>query len=395
MPELVPLFPDHPLPGIKRHGRPRSTWQAVPGWFMSLCVHAALSVCLLFGFDHLDGRKGTGGGAGRMIELVSNIEGDSSGTGFSTELDVEAGHPRGNQLDRERPANVELTAPVAEEEPPPEQDVPSDPVANLQDSLTEGPAVLEQPPVTDNRVRVIKSKYRELLQETVARNDDSVADAFGSEGRAGKGRTVGKSLGRGRGTGLGTGSGSGTGEGHGGGTSFSDIGGAGNVFCYVVDCSSSMDNEDAIGMARAELMASIDQLDVKQRFQILFYNSELHPLSSGRQRTFYATAEWRKFARQFIVSQQTEGGTVHQPALLAALQLTPDVIFFLTDGETPELSSRQLAELKRANRKRIQIHVVQFGVGAKLGAPNWLEQLAADHRGNYRYQDLKLWQAAE
>ena len=70
------------------------------------------------------------------------------------------------------------------------------------------------------------------------------------------------------------------------------------------------------------------------------------------------------------------------------LRSAPDVIFFLTDGDTPDLSQRDLKDLRDANRNNSQIHVIQFGKGAKFGATNWLEQLAKDHRGTYRYRDV-------
>ena len=177
----------------------------------------------------------------------------------------------------------------------------------------------------------------------------------------------------------------------GAGTRFFDIGARGNLFCYVVDCSSSMEEADAIGVARSEILASLEQLEPQQRFQILFYNSELFPLRDGRHESFFATDRQRARARQFIESQQPGSGTIHKPALLAALKMSPDVIYLLTDGDTPELSPRDLNDLKRANHKRTQIHVIELGKGAKLSTQNWLEQLASDHRGQYRYEDVSAW----
>lgn len=172
------------------------------------------------------------------------------------------------------------------------------------------------------------------------------------------------------------------------GTSFFQVAAQGDHFLYVVDSSGSMDDNNAIGVARAELMASIERLDPGKRFQILFYDSDLHPMLNGKQEIFFATDINRTFARQFINNQQPDSGTEHRPALLAALRSAPDVIFFLTDGDNPELSPRDLRDLREANRKNTQIHVIQFGKGAKLGPMNWLERLAKDHQGTYRYRDV-------
>ncbi len=172
------------------------------------------------------------------------------------------------------------------------------------------------------------------------------------------------------------------------GTSFFQVAAQGDHFLYVVDCSGSMDDNNAIGVARAELMASIERLDPGKRFQILFYDSDLHPMLNGKQEIFFATDINRTFARQFINNQQPDSGTMHFPALKRGLSTAPDVIFFLTDGDEPELSFRELRDLRGLNRNNTKIHVIQFGKGAKLGPMNWLEQLAKDHQGTYRYRDV-------
>lgn len=172
------------------------------------------------------------------------------------------------------------------------------------------------------------------------------------------------------------------------GTSFFQIAAQGDHFCYVVDCSASMDG-GAMGLARAELMASIERLDSAKRFQIFFYNSQIYPMVNGKTDLFYATEINRTFARQFISNQQPELSTLHKPALVRALRQAPDVIFFLTDGDVPELHKDDLQDLKRQNRNNTQIHVIEFGKDAKLGPMNWLEQLAKDHNGTYRYRDVE------
>lgn len=181
----------------------------------------------------------------------------------------------------------------------------------------------------------------------------------------------------------------GTGDqfGHPNGTSFFQIRAQGQHFCYVVDCSSSMEEENAIAIARAELNASLLRLKSTKRFQILFYDSELHPMVSGGRDLFSANDANRRLARQFMSGQQPNNRALHRPALLAALRSRPDVIFLLTDGQLPELSARDLYDLKANNKRRTQINVIEFGKGAKLGT-NWLDQLARDHRGLYRYKDI-------
>ncbi|MDB5392101.1 MAG: von Willebrand factor type [Planctomycetaceae bacterium] len=182
--------------------------------------------------------------------------------------------------------------------------------------------------------------------------------------------------------------GGGAGIGAPGGTSFFQIAAQGDHFCYVVDCSASMEG-GAMGLARAELMASIERLDSAKRFQIFFYNALVYPMTkNGNEDLFYASEINRTFARQFINNQQPDLSTMHKPALVAALRQGPDVIFFLTDGDVPELYADDLQDLKRLNRNNTKIHVIEFGKGPKLGPSNWLEKLAKDHNGSHRYRDV-------
>jgi hypothetical protein len=68
----------------------------------------------------------------------------------------------------------------------------------------------------------------------------------------------------------------------------------------------------------------------------------------------------------------------------------PDVIFFLTDADHPQLSEAQLARLGRLNGGA-QIHAIEFGLGPSYGPPNFLRKLAERNRGQYVYVDvLKL-----
>lgn len=334
---------------------------------MSLCVHAVLCVCCLYCFDFPAAKHGA---RGRNDDSPVQLT-----TTFSSEETLRATRPRGEVetaslefvADRDSLEAIEPISPVAqkgaEDSAHNLDDAPSHDVSSDESAATE-------PVMRPGSTRTLQRKYGHLLQQAVV-NASLEAEANSPPMKTSVGAATGMS-------------GSPTTA----GTSFFDISAEGNLFCYVVDSSSSMDEGGAIDVARAELMASIEQLQAKQRFQILFYDFELHPLWDRGKQTFFATEESQKLARQYILSQQTHGGTVHRPALQAALKMVPDVIYFLTDGETPELSSPDLQALKRANRRGTRIHVIQFGRGAKLESFNWLEQLARDHRGSYRYHDL-------
>jgi hypothetical protein len=171
----------------------------------------------------------------------------------------------------------------------------------------------------------------------------------------------------------------------------------GSKFVYVIDRSWSMEG-DAIhvvplSMAKSELTASIQRLEATQQFQIIFYNEEPFVLvnDNGRFDYFFGTDTQRLDAVRQLRSVQPSGGTDHMPALEEALDLAPDVVFFLTDGEEPALSDRNIQRLAQRGRGA-RIHCIQFGKepeSAKERDPgNWLRKLAAATDGTYVYRDV-------
>lgn len=177
------------------------------------------------------------------------------------------------------------------------------------------------------------------------------------------------------------------------GASFMGAQDKGSRIVFVIDCSGSMANGNAMRVAKAELVASLEQLDSGQQFQIVFYNEKTR-LMMGRNRSdrpelLFATDINKRLARQYISSIPPEGGTIHVPALKQALDLGPEVIFFLTDAKEPQLTSKELADLERRNGGRTRIHAIEFGKDSLLqNLDNFLKKLARQNGGTYRYQDI-------
>jgi len=181
------------------------------------------------------------------------------------------------------------------------------------------------------------------------------------------------------------------------GASFMGAQDRGSRIVFVIDCSGSMANMNLAGVtamrvAKSELVASLQQLDSSQQFQILFY-SENTRLMSGRTTKpdlMFATDINKTLARQYISSVPAEGGTLHLPALKAALALSPEVIFFLTDADEPQLTSGELAQVARWNGGKTHIHCIEFGKGGELAnLENFLKKLARQNGGTYRYNDVE------
>lgn len=175
-------------------------------------------------------------------------------------------------------------------------------------------------------------------------------------------------------------------------TEFLGIRDSGQTFVYVVDISGSMSSPpEAMAAAKIELMTSLASLNADQQFQIIFYNERPHIMrlpGKPPEKLYPATDINRTLARQIIASVQPDLGTSHMPAMMAALEIEPDVIFFLTDAEDPALSAKDLDQIRRINSDRARIHAVEFGKGAKLNASSALERLAQQNNGAYQYRDV-------
>lgn len=169
----------------------------------------------------------------------------------------------------------------------------------------------------------------------------------------------------------------------------------GTRIVFVIDCSASMANYGAMSSAKAALVSSLQALTETQQFQVLFYNQHPRPLSiRGNTDVVFATEVNKTLARQQISGVQPDLGTEHVPALKMALRMTPDVLFFLTDADEPQMTSEQLNDIQKTNRGRTRIHTIEFGTESEIDVDNFLKKLARQNGGTYRYVSLKRFSDA-
>jgi len=171
--------------------------------------------------------------------------------------------------------------------------------------------------------------------------------------------------------------------------------GTGTRFIYVFDRSGSMAGYGGRPMAAAkqQLLASVKDLKDNHQFQIIFYNERatlLNPKLPLQATLLFGTPENIDYAQSFVQQIEPDGQTDHIEALTMALNLKPDVIFFLTDADEPQLT---IAELNRINRRNASvgasINAIQFGIGGRVGRENFLLKLAQENGGQFAYVDLK------
>ncbi|HSG69964.1 MAG TPA: hypothetical protein VLA12_06085, partial [Planctomycetaceae bacterium] len=159
---------------------------------------------------------------------------------------------------------------------------------------------------------------------------------------------------------------------------------------YIIDCSGSMGEYDALEFAKAELMASLQGLNPAQKFHVIFYNEQLKELDINKRpgEPVSATDVNRNLTKRFIGTVRPRMGTRHVPALTRALAIKPDVIFFLTDAQEPKLEAAELDEIKKMNRGGARIHCIEFGIRNDLGLDNFLKKLARQNGGTHGYRDV-------
>jgi hypothetical protein len=168
------------------------------------------------------------------------------------------------------------------------------------------------------------------------------------------------------------------------------IAGEGQKFVYVFDRSASMGDggNGVLNSAKAELLASIDQLGPTQMFQIVFYNEKptIFPLGGSHGKLVFGTDINKRAAKNFVGGIVADGGTNHLAAIEVALRLDADVIYFLTDADQPGLSPGQMLRIRDRNDHAV-LHCIEFGIGAK-SSTNFLQTLAQQSGGQYVYFDL-------
>ena len=160
----------------------------------------------------------------------------------------------------------------------------------------------------------------------------------------------------------------------------------GHSFVFLIDRSKSMGEEGygALRRAKGELLRALANLDQRHKFQVIAYHHERTYLTDEK-RLLPATQDAKARVGPFFDHLAAFGGTNHELALVAALHLKPDVVFLLTDGDSPGLSpAEQDTIVGMARRMGTTIHCIQFG---PPGTPpeSFMPELAHRTGGSYRY----------
>jgi len=166
---------------------------------------------------------------------------------------------------------------------------------------------------------------------------------------------------------------------------FFGISARGSSFVFVIDCSGSMGGP-RWNAARNELIRSMRNLKPDQQFCILLYSSFATSFEGNVNKAQYvaATPENLDLMTRWLNIQVPAGGTLPLPAVKVALELQPDAIFLLSDGELQDDTRGFLFKINvqsKAEEEIVPIHTVSAGMsmGAQL-----LEVISTENRGIFQ-----------
>lgn len=206
----------------------------------------------------------------------------------------------------------------------------------------------------------------------------------GVEAAAGLGLIPG--TGSGGGGGVGVGSGPAEGPGFGFGTSFFGAEAKARSFAFVIDRSGSMAFQNALSVAKKELMESLQKLPTDARIGVIFYNQTTNRLElSGSSNLVPATESNKAQVEKQLAKILPEGGTDHMEALKIGMAMRPEVIFFLTDADLMTFS-----DVTKLIQQQIPVRIqtIHFSPGTDLPGTTPLKRLAAATGGTYRHVDI-------
>ena len=162
--------------------------------------------------------------------------------------------------------------------------------------------------------------------------------------------------------------------------SFCGLEAKGYRFVFIVDSSGSMQGPRFMAACH-QLMASITDLDQHQSFYVIFFNATEYPQAWPHIDNEMSPAGLTSTERigQWMRGVIPNGWTNPDGAIRRGLDLKPDAIFLLTDGEFNQGSALSVI---RRHKFRAAIHTVAFGSPA--GAP-MLQEIATRTGGTFRY----------
>lgn len=157
---------------------------------------------------------------------------------------------------------------------------------------------------------------------------------------------------------------------------FFGISASGNSFVFVVDKSGSMAGS-RFRRARNELRRSIEALEDRQTYYIIFYDVAAVPMPANG--LVAASPRNNRDTFRWLTKVEPFGNTNPLPAMIQALTIKPDAIFLLTDGDFPKVMADNIVSFQGTG---IPIHTIGFENAA---GEMVLNSISARTGGTYRF----------
>jgi len=161
---------------------------------------------------------------------------------------------------------------------------------------------------------------------------------------------------------------------------FFGLGDSGQTLVYVVDCSDSMNDYGKWRRASEELVRAIEELTYDQRYFVIFFSDGAYPMDADSP--VPATYDEVDQTRRWVQQIEPNGGTNPLPALLYALSLKPDAIYFLSDGQFDPMVIRELRQQNPRSAGQIPIHTISFVSRETVGL---MRTIARQSGGRFRF----------
>ncbi len=175
-----------------------------------------------------------------------------------------------------------------------------------------------------------------------------------------------------------------------GGAEFFGAKATGNKFVFVVDCSRSMAGE-RWQLACLELDAAINRLKPEQLFYVVLFDGGVHRMFHHDDREaalFPATQQNKDRFREWLAAAQLGPETRPFLSVKCALDLHPDAIYLLSDGDFTDPTAAYLGEVNRPasrahpDREQVVVHTINFhGPRDQV----MMKKIARENRGKYIY----------
>lgn len=170
---------------------------------------------------------------------------------------------------------------------------------------------------------------------------------------------------------------------------FFNVGAEGNRFVFVIDASGSMVEGNRWQMAVRELLKAVEALEEDQEFFVFLYSSGTSPMFDMKPRDIKlhaATPENYNKLYQWMESRFPLGSTLPRSAMKMAIDLNPDAIYLLSDGEiqddTYEFLLNYNKPRERPDRSPSKIPIHTIALDFSLGG-FYLRNIADSNNGKF------------